>query len=223
MSTHAKGCVLFDLDGTLLDSAPDFIAIINTLLKEEGLPSVAAEKLREQVSEGARAMLSVGFGKEHPLLDQLLASMLERYYQAPCVESVLFAGFDELLPHIEQNNLCWGVVTNKPRRFSEQILRTLELDQRCAILICPEDVKETKPSPEPLLSACQQLNIPIQNTVYVGDHIRDIQSAKAANMFSIAALYGYIKADEDTNSWQADQNVHRVEALWPIIEGQLLT
>jgi phosphoglycolate phosphatase-like HAD superfamily hydrolase len=90
-------------------------------------------------------------------------------------------------------------------------------------LICPEDVKETKPSPEPLLSACQQLNIPIQNTVYVGDHLRDIQSAKAANMFSIAALYGYIKADEDTNSWQADQNVHRVEALWPIIEGQLLT
>jgi 2-phosphoglycolate phosphatase len=223
VSTHAKGCVLFDLDGTLLDSAPDFIAIINALLKEEGLPSVTPEKLREQVSEGARAMLSVGFGKEHPLLDQLLASMLERYYQAPCVESVLFKGFDELLPRLEQNNLCWGVVTNKPRRFSEQILRTLELDQRCAILICPEDVKETKPSPEPLLSACQQLNIPIQNTVYVGDHLRDIQSAKAANMFSIAALYGYIKADEDTNSWQADQNVHRVEALWPIIEGQLLT
>jgi 2-phosphoglycolate phosphatase len=223
VSTHAKGCVLFDLDGTLLDSAPDFIAIINVLLQEEGLPSVAPEKLREQVSEGARAMLSVGFGKEHPLLDQLLASMLERYYQAPCVESVLFEGFDELLPRLEHNNLCWGVVTNKPRRFSEQILRTLELDQRCAILICPEDVKETKPSPEPLLSACQQLNIPIQNTVYVGDHLRDIQSAKAANMFSIAALYGYIKADEDTNSWQADQNVHRVEALWPIIEGQLLT
>jgi 2-phosphoglycolate phosphatase len=214
-----KGCVLFDLDGTLLDSAPDFIAIINTLLSENHLPNVDPSTLREQVSEGARAMLSVGFGKRHPQLEALLSDMLERYHQAPCVYSQLFDGFYPLFNRIEENHLSWGVVTNKPRRFSEQILHTLELDQRCSILICPEDVKETKPSPEPLLLASKQLELSPRKIIYVGDHIRDIQSAKAAQMYSIAALYGYIKADEDTNSWQADQNADCVNALWPIIEN----
>jgi len=201
--------VLFDLDGTLLDTAPDLAAALNQLLLENSRPHLPYETIREVVSDGAKAMIELAFNisdsdQQYPSLRQRL---LEIYEENIAVHTQLFTGLDVLLERLEKNNIHWGIVTNKPRYLSVRLLEALKLRERCATLVCPDDVTHRKPHPEPLLKACKEINCLPAETIYIGDHLRDIQAGKNAGMKTISALFGYIHQDEDPLLWDADISV----------------
>lgn len=213
--------VLFDLDGTLLDTAPDFHWVINQLLHEYNLPEQPYAALRKQVSNGANAMLKTAFklADGHKELLTLNKKMLDLYAQHLAVDSQLFPGIQTLLNTLEDNRIPWGIVTNKPARFTTPILSTLQLDLRSSCTICPEDVSKTKPDPESLLLACQKMNTTPQNCVYIGDHIRDIEAGNRAKMFTIGALYGYINELENPKDWQANVYVEQADQILSVIDA----
>ena len=153
--------VLFDMDGTLLDTAPDFIAVCQGMRRDRGLPPIADQHIRDEISGGARAMVAVTFSMdpESPGFEELRLEFLERYLKHCAVHSKLFDGMAELLADIEKAHLVWGVVTNKPLRFAEPIMQQLGLAERSALLICPDHVKNSKPDPEPLILACKMLDL----------------------------------------------------------------
>lgn len=213
-----KKAVLFDLDGTLIDTAADFIRIIQAMCQAENKPIIHANAIREQVSEGARAMLQLAYPDISPQdekFNRYRQRFLDEYAENIAVESQLFSGMSVLLDALERKNIPWGIVTNKPRDLSERLLHALQLDTRCAVLVCPEDVKHTKPDPEPMFLAAKYLKIQPQDIIYVGDHPRDIDAGRAAHMYTILAAYGYLPhADkDDLNAWQANAIVHNVETL----------
>ena len=208
--------VLFDLDGTLVDTAPDFVRVLNNMRTKYGHPALPSEMVRPAVSAGARAMVKVGFPEyelESPEFAQLRQEFLDAYGADICQDSQLFMGLDALLQSLETKGIPWGIVTNKPRIYSEALLLALNLTQRCAVLVCPDDVSQTKPHPEPMYLACKQLNVAPTQTVYIGDHIRDIQAGNNAQMTTIAVGFGYIVEGEDIHDWQADHCVQTVDDL----------
>lgn len=216
--------VLFDLDGTLIDTAPDFIRIVRKLCAEDGIPEPSAEQIRSQVSEGARAMVRL-IHPDLPLDDPALLTyrqrFLDEYAQQIAVDTVLFDGMETLLESLEQRQIAWGIVTNKPRYLSERLLIALGLLQRCAVLVCPEDVQHSKPDPEPMFLAAQQLGIAADQIIYVGDHPRDIDAGRAANMPTILAAYGYLPPDRAHNlhDWLADHVVADVIELHALLDS----
>ena len=204
-------CVLFDLDGTLIDTAPDFTKVVEQLVKELGRPSVPTELIYETVSDGARALvkLALAIDEQHAEFDAHNQRLLDIYYQQlQHTEATLYPGLDQLLSNLESAGIPWGIVTNKPEKYSVRLLEQLQLLQRCKALVCPEHVSERKPHPEPILLACQQLGVGTERTVYIGDHIRDIQAAKNADVIAIAAAYGYLSADTRIEEWYADFILH---------------
>lgn len=212
--------VLFDLDGTLIDTAPDFVRILNAQRARYQLPALAYETIRAVVSAGARAMVQTGFPDvpvESAEFDALRQEFLQAYSAELVVETRLFPGMESLLAELEARGIPWGIVTNKGRTYSAPLLRGLNLEQRCAVLVCPDDVSKTKPDPEPLLLACHQLGIEPSSAIYVGDHLRDIQAGKAAGMPTVAVGFGYIGADEDIRDWAADHLVHTVAELHTLL------
>ncbi|MBT8769489.1 N-acetylmuramic acid 6-phosphate phosphatase MupP [Metapseudomonas boanensis] len=198
--------VLFDMDGTLLDSAPDFIAICQAMRAERGMPPQDEKQIRDQVSGGARAMVATAFSiaPEAEGFETLRLEFLERYQSHCAVLTRPFEGIDELLQDIERANLIWGVVTNKPVRYAEPIMQQLGLAERSAVLICPDHVKNSKPDPEMLLLACSQLNLDPASVLFVGDDLRDIESGRAAGTRTAAVSYGYIHPDDNPTQWGAD-------------------
>lgn len=218
--------VLFDLDGTLIDTAADFVRIIQAMCREQNRPVVDAAAIRSQVSEGGRAMVKLVFPEldvDDPILWQHRQDFLDRYGADIAVDTTLFAGMDTLLKQLEQRAIPWGIVTNKPRWLSEALLQALALTERCQVLVCPEDVQHTKPDPEPMFLAAKQLDIAAKDIIYIGDHPRDIDAGKAANMPTVLAAYGYLPPDRavDLASWQADYIVEDVEALTQLILSQI--
>ena len=201
--------VLFDLDGTLLDSARDFIVILQTMRIEHGLPPLDETTIRQKVSAGAAAMVSVALDIEqnHPDFDALKENFLQRYSENYCTYSCLFSGLSELLVLLEKHQIPWGIATNKPQHFTRPILEKLQLDNRASVQLCPEQVNQPKPAPDMLLLASQQLNIPPQHILYIGDDSRDIQAATAANMPSMAVGYGYHSPQDNPESWGANHYV----------------
>ena len=212
-------CVLFDLDGTLIDTAPDFVRVVNRLLEEHDKPSISSVLISQSVSDGARALVKLAFEieEDHPDFSKLNQRLLDLYFERlEFTESSLYPGLDELLNKLESNKIAWGIVTNKPEKYTLLLLEKLNLRSRCMAVICPDHVTERKPNPEPILLACQQLNADIERTVYIGDHIRDIQAAKNADVIAIAAAYGYISADTKVDEWYADfilQSADQIESL----------
>lgn len=206
MNSELPSAVLFDLDGTLIDTAPDFIRCLNELRQQHGLPALPAEHIRQSVSNGARAMVKVGFGlePEHPDYTGKHTAFLDLYEAGVAVETCLFDGMETLLQSLENRRIPWGIVTNKPVRFAAPLVQALGLDERCASLICPDHVVQRKPDPEPLFLACQQIGADPARAVYVGDHERDIESGRNAGMKTIAVRYGYIEEPETVDLWQAD-------------------
>ena len=208
--------VLFDLDGTLVDTAPDFVRVLNDLRLKYGRPALAYDEIRVAVSAGARAMIQVGF-PEYPLDSPEFATLrqefLDNYGLGLAQESRLFSGMEDLLTALENRNIPWGIVTNKPRIYSVPLLAGLALNERCQVLVCPDDVSQTKPHPEPMYLACNTLSVSPEHTIYVGDHIRDIQAGNNAGMKTIAVGFGYIPSHENINDWQADYCVDTVAAL----------
>jgi phosphoglycolate phosphatase len=198
--------ILFDMDGTLLDTAPDFIAVAQAMRLARGLDPVSADQVRDVVSGGARAMVLSAFDVD-PLSDEfetLRLEFLDRYQDHCAVESQLYDGMTELLADIERANLLWGVVTNKPLRFAEPIMHQLGLASRSAVLVCPDHVSRSKPDPEPMLLACRQLDLDPSTVLFVGDDLRDIESGRAAGSRTAAVRYGYIHPDDNPDTWGAD-------------------
>ena len=209
--------VLFDLDGTLLDTVDDFMAIILAMREERGLSTVDALRVRDRVSDGSVGMLSSAFDMQPTDVgfDALREEFLQRYDLALAVHTRPFEGIPELLDWLDEQGLPWGVVTNKLSRFSIPLLAAMGLADRCHALVCPDQVSHGKPHPEPLLKACVQMGVEPGNSVYIGDHLRDILAGRAAGMPTIAALYGYIPPGEDPAGWQATHSIRTVAELRP--------
>lgn len=213
--------VLFDLDGTLLDSAPDMLATANAMLGERGRAALTLAQLRPVVSKGSRAMLAVAFPElDAAARDALVPEFLQRYEALIGRYARLFGGVAEMLQALEQAGSVWGIVTNKPEYLARLILPQLGWEQRCAVLIGGDTLAERKPHPLPLQVAARQLGFAAQQCVYVGDDERDILAARAAGMPSIAALWGYRLGDDDPQHWQADRMVATPAVLsaataWP--------
>jgi len=206
--TRIRRAVLLDLDGTLVDTAPDFHAVLNRLRQEEGLPPLAYAAVRAEVSNGGGALIRLGFGVERgtPEFAALLERLLAHYSAHIADHSRLFPGMAPLLDWLEQRRWPWGVVTNKPQRFAQPLLEQLGLARRCGALVCPEQVAATKPDPEGLLLACRQLGCDPALSVYAGDHVRDIEAGRNAGLLTASALFGYLEPRAQPQQWGANYN-----------------
>lgn len=212
--------VLFDLDGTLIDTAPDFAAVLNRMLESRGRTPLPYATVRQAVSQGARAVVALGFGEhsfDTPEFEALRQEFLREYSEHLADNTRLFPGLDELLQELEAAGTPWGIVTNKPSVYTNPLLKLLNLDQRCRVAICPDMVTRTKPDPEPMFKACTELGVDPARAVYVGDHLRDIQAGRNAGMPTIAAAWGYVLFGEDAHDWQADYTIDTVAALRPLL------
>jgi phosphoglycolate phosphatase len=198
--------VLFDLDGTLADTAPDLGRALNRLRTERGLEPLPIGVMRAHASSGARGLLKAGFGltPEGEGYDALRDRFLELYAENLCVDTRLFDGVLELLSMIEARPLPWGVVTNKAKRFTEPLLRTLAIGDRAACTVSGDSTPHIKPHPAPLLQAAMLLGVPAGDCIYVGDDLRDVQAARAAGMRFAAAGWGYLGDGADPRTWNAD-------------------
>ncbi len=198
--------ILFDLDGTLLDTAPDLGQALNKLLEEYQLPVISLEKFRPFAGHGSRGLLKLGFNiDEHDSRYVALSEKLLGYYQQLLLNTTrLFPGMDDVLIFLEKNNIPWGIVTNKPERFTHKILAGLQLTQRAKCIISGDSLKNRKPHPEPILHACKLLQKKPQHCLYIGDSESDVIASKAAGVNCLTALYGYIPAGENPKTWQAD-------------------
>ena len=217
--------VLFDLDGTLLDSAPDMLATVNRMRAARGAGPMALDALRPVVSKGARAMSAVAFPEILPQRPpDLVPEFLDIYRQELGRHSRPFDGVEELLGALEAAGTSWGIVTNKPESLAREILPQLGWQSRCAVLVGGDSLAERKPHPLPLLHAAEAVGMPAQACVYVGDDERDIIAARAARMPSVVALWGYRLDDDDPIAWQGDVMVDEPRALvepsaWPSVAG----
>jgi N-acetyl-D-muramate 6-phosphate phosphatase len=198
--------VLFDLDGTLADTAPDLARALNRVRAADGLAPLPLEITRSYTSSGARGLLKVGFGLEpgDERYEALKSQFLEFYAAGICIETRLFDGMAELLDRLDRERLPWGVVTNKAERFTLPLLQRLRLGGRAACVVGGDTAARAKPHPDPLLHAAAALRLPPSACVYVGDDLRDVQAARAAGMRVIAAKYGYLGDGGPIESWQAD-------------------
>ena len=215
--------VLFDMDGTLLDTAPDFIAVCQAMLAAHGRPPIDAQRIADVVSGGARAMVAATFDMDPEAdgFETLRQDFLDRYQDHCAVYSRLYDGMPELLESIERANLIWGVVTNKPVRFAEPIMQQLGLAERSAVLVCPDHVTNSKPDPEPLLLACSQLGIDPAQVLFIGDDLRDIESGRAAGTTTAAVRYGYIHPEDNPRNWGSDVVVDHPQALRAVLDSAL--
>jgi N-acetyl-D-muramate 6-phosphate phosphatase len=194
--------VLLDLDGTLLDTAPDMAAVANWLRLEEDQEPLAFEVLRPHVSHGSLAILRTAFpGIDDARLALLQRRYLARYREHLAIETQLFPGFDEVLAALEAHGIPWGVITNKPGWLTEPLLRHFGLYQRAACVYSGDSLPHTKPHPLPLLTAARTIGIAPERCVYLGDALRDVQAARAANMVALAARYGYVSAHDLAAQW----------------------
>ncbi|MDH5190042.1 MAG: HAD-IA family hydrolase [Gammaproteobacteria bacterium] len=207
--------ILFDLDGTLADTAPDLASALNKVRAEEGLPPLPYETIRTEVSHGSVAITRIGFDmdKDHPEFERLRKRLLEIYEANLCVETRLFPGMDKVLEKIESSGMNWGVVTNKPGWLTDPLLEQMGLSERAACIISGDTTNNRKPHPEPLLEACKLAGSEAAQCLYVGDAIRDIEAGKNAGMQTLVALFGYIGEQDKPETWGADGMIHSPEEL----------
>lgn len=215
--------VLFDMDGTLLDTAPDFIAVCQAMLKAHGREPIDDQRIQDVVSGGARAMVAATFDMdpEAPGFEALRQEFLDRYQEHCAVLTRPYEGMPELLESIERSRLIWGVVTNKPVRFAAPIMEQLGLAERSQVLVCPDHVTKSKPDPEMLLLACSQLKVDPSEVLFIGDDLRDIESGRAAGTKTAAVRYGYIHPDDNPAHWGADVIVDHPRDLLAVLDRAL--
>jgi 2-phosphoglycolate phosphatase len=195
--------VLFDLDGTLADTAPDLAHAINCMREARQMPALPLSATRPVTSLGARGLLGVGFGIDDPAYGALREEFLQLYEKNICRETRLFPGTDRLLDSLEARGMRWGVVTNKAERLARLLLGMLELTSRVSCIIGGDTAARSKPHPEPLLTACRVISVEAARCIYVGDDRRDVEAGQAAGMKVVAARWGYCNGGRP-ESWNAD-------------------
>jgi N-acetyl-D-muramate 6-phosphate phosphatase len=215
--------VMFDLDGTLLDTAPDFIAVVNQLLQENNRAALPDEMIRACVSNGARALVMMAFNidESHQDFASLRLRLLELYIAHIAVFSKPFPGINNLIKTLVANNIAWGIATNKPAIYTTPLMAQLNMQPAPTSIICPDHVSESKPHPESLFLASEQIGCTPAQIIFVGDHQRDIECGKRAGSITIAAAYGYIDSSDNINAWQADYRVEHADEIWPIVKKYL--
>jgi len=207
MNAHFQlACVLFDLDGTLVDTAPDLLAALHRAMHSHDLPTPDDRRVQPYISYGAAAMVreSLNGSATEQLQKQILATMLEDYQQHIAERTRLFPGMAEVLNDLESRGIKWGVVTNKLRRFTDPLMAALQLTDRAACIISGDTTGNSKPHPEPMLTACRDAGVRPEQSVYIGDSAHDIAAGRSVDMKTVAAAYGYLKPAEDPHSWGAD-------------------
>lgn len=211
--------VLFDLDGTLTDTAPDLGGALNRQRGRHGLPPLPLEAIRPHASHGARALLAFGFNLDPEDADfqAMREEYLELYTEGLCRDTRLFPGMAELLDLLEQRGLAWGVVTNKPARFTLPLLEQLGLRERAASVVSGDSCPHAKPHPDPLLRASKEVGAAPADCVYVGDAERDVQAALAAGMRALIAEYGYLGAGDRPETWGAYGMVRMPQDILPYL------
>jgi 2-phosphoglycolate phosphatase len=207
--------VLFDLDGTLADTAPDLVGAVNRLLIEHGQSPQDDEIMRPLASHGARALVSRGFSlpADHPDLDPLCQRFLALYLQYTAERSTLFNGIDALLQELTARGLIWGIITNKHQRFTERLIPALPFPSTPAVIVSGDTVGVSKPDPRPMLHACETIGIDAQHCIYVGDARRDIEAGRNVGMRTVLANWGYIGPDDHPEDWGADIRINTPQDL----------
>ncbi|NQY27208.1 MAG: HAD-IA family hydrolase [Piscirickettsiaceae bacterium] len=198
--------ILFDLDGTLVDTAPDLAFALNTLLEQEGLVALSYNAIRPVASHGSPALLKLGFDistedQDYPALQQ---RFIQHYQDNIVRKSALFDGMETILSTLEERNIPWGIITNKPAFLTEPLLEKLNLNQRTNCIVSADTTAHSKPHPAPMLHACKLINKKPEQCLYIGDAARDIEAGKNVNMQTVAARYGYLGEHDHIEDWQAD-------------------
>lgn len=210
--------VIFDLDGTLVDTADEFVVVVQALRAEHGREPLPDQLIRSNVSNGARALttLALDLQESAPEFENKRLRLLELYSEVLGTVASLYPGIQELLDAFSERNIRWGIATNKPRAYTEPLLAALDLSPAPGSVVCPDDVTDRKPHPESLYLNCRHLDCSPANSVYIGDHQRDIEAGRRAGMVTIAATYGYIEDHDDPASWGANLQAdcsHKLQAL----------
>jgi len=212
--------VLFDLDGTLIDSAPDLAAAVDSMRVKRGLPSLPLADYRPMAGAGARGMLGIAFGMapEHPEFADFREEFFVNYERCMTQRTRIFRGVPELLQWLSDRDMPWGVVTNKSERFTLPLTRSMPMFETAAAIVSGDTTPHAKPHPEPLLEAARRLGVDPAACVYVGDDERDIVAGMAAGMATVAVTYGYLGHQADTSRWGAHAQVQSPSELSDLLQ-----
>jgi phosphoglycolate phosphatase len=213
--------VIFDLDGTLVDTADEFVVVVQALRAEHGRAAMDPGRIRASVSNGARALVSLGLEIDENAaeFESKRLRLLELYSDVLGSVARPYPGIELLLEELDQRGVRWGIATNKPRAYTEPLLARLGIKPPPGSVVCPDDVAERKPHPESLLRNCHELGCTPEQAIYVGDHLRDIEAGRRARMHTIAAAYGYIEPGDDPSAWGADAHANHSSELLELILG----
>ena len=222
--TQSCESLFFDLDGTLLDTAPDLVAALNDVLLQHHRPIIAFEVIRAVIAEGTPAILHQGFAidKNHPEYQTIRQEFLFAYQARLTNQTQLFQDIDILLNYLDENNLPWGIVTNKPGWLAQPLIEHFDLHRRSRCLVAGDTLAKRKPDPEPLYHACKLAGVDPKRSLYLGDAEVDVKAAKSAGMMAIVAKYGYIGPHQQPQLWEADGVIESpIELIHWISKGTL--
>jgi len=215
--------LLLDLDGTLVNTAPDMVGSLNRVLSNHNQPLADVDQASKLVSNGGRALIEFGFGSglQEQQYTDLVTEFLDDYKQHVANQSYVYGGMADTLELCEANNIRWGVITNKPLHLAKDLIEALGLLERCAILLGGDSLPVKKPDPVPMLHACMVMTLAPSECLYVGDHERDIIAGNAAGMDSAAALWGFIQEHQKPEDWNAKYLVNNPQGLYKLIEDRI--
>jgi N-acetyl-D-muramate 6-phosphate phosphatase len=207
--------VFFDLDGTLVDTAPDLAYALNQVLQQEGKSPLPYERIRSVASHGSPGLLKLAFGiqPEDPRFAALQQRFIQIYQDNISRESRLFEGMEDIIGKLDDMRIAWGVITNKPAFLTIPLMTELALNSRAACIVSGDTTTNSKPHPAPMLHACKLVGVTPSNCLYIGDAERDIQAGQHADMYTIVACYGYLGTDDKPENWQADGMIHHPSEL----------
>ncbi|PIE38606.1 MAG: phosphoglycolate phosphatase [Gammaproteobacteria bacterium] len=202
--------VIFDLDGTLVDTAEEFVQVVNAMRDEDNLEPLPEAIIRANVSNGSGALVTLAYGieKDHRDFSTQRQRLLDKYSTIIGDSARPYPGITDLLQDLQNRGINWGIATNKPRAYTEPLLAALAFEPAPLSVTCPDDVTQGKPHPEALLLNLKQMQCLPHEAVYVGDHLRDIQAGRGAGLYTIAATYGYIEDHDDPATWRANAYAH---------------
>lgn len=219
--TGTLKAVIFDLDGTLVDTADEFVPAVQSLRAEHGRPAMDPQRIRASVSNGARALVSLGLEmtEDAPEFESNRLRLLELYSEVLGTLAAPYPGITPLLARLQEKGISWGISTNKPRIYTEALLARLAIQPPPGSVVCPDDIGNRKPHPESLYRNCRELQCAPHEAIYIGDHLRDIEAGRRAGMYTIAAAYGYIEPGDNPLQWGANAHAERSDDLLELILG----